>query len=146
MSRKITICFLMMMFCGCSTAFKGPEVVYTRGQSCMVYTRQGSVPESAIYRDVWPVSPVVTVTNHPKPKIFMIPVIGTIISTVASVSSSIMSTGGSGKTYKYRDDLVIIGVTNLTAEAIGAILEKINTPHTDAQRSGWLPADSLKGE
>lgn len=142
---RLLIITAIVSLSGCVTTFKGPEVIYSRGQPCIIYTRQGSIPESAIYRDVWPISPVVAVTNQPKSKFLAIPVIGSIISTVASVASTIMGNGGSDKNYRYRDDLVIIGATNLTPENISSILEKINAPHTDAQRSGWLPAGSGSG-
>jgi hypothetical protein len=105
----------------------------------MIYTRQGSIPESAIYRDVWPISPVVVVTNQPKSKFLTIPIIGSIISTVGSVSRVFTGADKSGKCYRYRDDIVIIG-TNINVENISAILEKVTVQHTDAQRSGWLPA------
>jgi uncharacterized protein YceK len=133
---KRILLLTVVMVSGCSTGFKGPDRIESYGKPYVAYTRQGSIPVDTVYRDVWPISPVVTITNNPVPKAFALPVIGSILSGASSVYN--VFRGGNGKCYTYREDFVIMG-TNFTPEQIEGMLDKVIIKHSDAQRDGWLP-------
>lgn len=145
---KPVVCFAAVLFLcqGCSTSFGPIPNVEVYGTSCISYTRQGSVPASSVYREVWPVSPVVCATNEPeaKPRIFEIPVIGSIVSAAASVYRAV-SGGQNDKAYRWREDF-FISSTNLTYDQAVKLVDRLNRPMFDGQRDGWLPAGSVKGE
>lgn len=142
--KKIGLLFtsLMLVFflTGCATNFSNPNGCYATGIPTIRIVQQGSIPATHIYR-----SNFYIVGTNANTRAFLTPeIVAQMVAGGLTVISDVTDKATFRyydmikNNYRWRTDIMVSGINNLTDAQIIAIIEAGTSPQFDAQRSPAL--------
>jgi hypothetical protein len=129
--------FLIVLLTGCATNFPNPIRVSHTKDPTIIIVQQGSIPAANIYRENF----IIVDSNNNARAFFTPEIVAQMVAGGLTAISDITDKttlkyyDTLKNNYRWRTDIFISGVTNLTEEKIIEILKAGIQPKFDAQRS-----------